>query len=183
MTSQKRNLLIVFILIGIFIIPGWMARLLYMHPTWWHAKPINRGLLLSPPIQLFKDSEENKWGLALWVPQSCGHSCMTEFSRLKQIRLALGRRFFEVNLLLVRSDKTELTHKMQQKLEKRAIRVVTLSPAMRDTLAKQWPEPRLLILDLRHYAILAYPTTAPSDDIFHDLKQVMTNTLKAKADQ
>ncbi len=136
---------IILILAILFAAPGLLALVLFKHPQWLSLSTTNQGELLQPPVRLAKFAKKH-WHLVLWYPAECGQTCRALQDKLAAIRLALGRNFYEVNVDV--------------------LSVAEPSPL----LTKQ---PRLFIADRDSYFVLSYPTTATSDAIFHDIKQLL----------
>lgn len=110
---KSKKLVFIFLVI-IFVMPGVSAYWLYMHPDWLGGTPTNKGRLLTPPV-LFSDLHNKpKWALLLWNPgqcqqsERCQHRFWQQLNKLTRIRLALGRRFYDVNLWYVTVDQYDL---------------------------------------------------------------------------
>ncbi|WP_126338792.1 hypothetical protein [Legionella spiritensis] len=171
--------IVLLLLALVFAAPGLAAYLFYKHPQWLGTKTTNKGTLINPPVLLSTMNSPAKWRLALWLPKDCKSVCRQQLDKLARIRLALGRRLYEVEQWLVMDYPTSpLSEGMMRELRKQDIHVLRL--------AKSYNKPELLdnhahvfIVSPDSYLILTYPLTAKSGDIFHDLKRLLNTTDKA----
>lgn len=179
MKNNTRNYLILACLLGVFIAPGITAFLFYQNPQWVGAKSTNKGQLIAPPIMLNDLGQEKKWHIILWNPHACEKTCLQEIDRLARVRLAMGRRLYNVNVWLMLDESAPLlTKENTKKLAQEAILVKRLSKVMSQTLKRLYPNEQIFIADKDNYLILAYTLDAKSADIFHDVKQLLTNAEK-----
>lgn len=99
MTSLRRNKGILALLAFMFALPGIAAYLIYTHTDWLRSNTTNQGVFVQSSFQLPQsEGIERKWHIVLWSPQTCGHDCKELLNRMAKVRLALGRRFFDVEL-------------------------------------------------------------------------------------
>ena len=103
MKNNRRNYIVLLLMLALFIAPGLSAYLFYNHLTWLGAAKTNKGELLNPPILLTKLGMDAKWRLILWSPTGCAQECIQQLDKLARIRLALGRRLYQVDSLLLLS--------------------------------------------------------------------------------
>jgi len=171
MKTNRRNYIVLLLLVALFVAPGVSAYLFYNHLTWLGAAKTNKGELLSPPLLLAKLGMDAKWRLILWSPAGCDQDCMQQLDKLARIRLALGRRLYQVDsLLLLGGEAPPLTTAFADSLREQDIRVLKLSAEDQHRLPTN---PELFIMNPDDYLVLAYqPTTKPAD-IFHDLKRLL----------
>lgn len=171
MTAQKRNGLILLILAIVFICPGLAAYAFYQHPQWL-ANTNNRGQLLSPPLLLNKNELSPKWSLILWYPKACNALCQKEIDKLARIRLALGRRLYLVDILLVLPDEhATISTNNQHAFKEQDIHILALSGENRRIDAFT-DKPEFFIASPSNYLILRYNIDANAHDIFHDIQQL-----------
>ena len=139
------------ILLIIFLAPGVLAYVFYMHPNWIAASKTNRGQLLSPAVfvpDVFVSSQ--KWHIVFWSPGKCTKKCMATFDGLTRLRIALGRKLYEVDLDLL--NDTQAITKTQLGLTNK---------------------PEIFIVNPQHYWILRYSVNAPLDDLYNDIKKLL----------
>ena len=143
-----RKRLILICLILIFVAPGIIAYLIYKHPQWLHLSLTNKGTLVR--ARLLHIPHNTKWGIVLVNPGMCDILCLQELDRLNQIRLALGRKYFAVDLWLSHGDQ--------------------------DSDPISWVKPKIFIITPKNYLVLTYPSTVDSGDIFQDLRSLLKDT-------
>ncbi len=163
----------VFCLLGaLFAAPGIVAYVFYLHPNWLGEGTTNKGRLLNPPVLLAHPNPRGMWQLALWSPKGCTKDCIAQLDKLARIRLALGRHLYEVDALLLMD--TSLPKSLVGALDGQDIHRLSLSPLERKQMTVLTNEAAFFIINPNNYLILAYATTAKSEDIFYDLKQLLT---------
>lgn len=170
----KRNYLILLLLLLIFIAPGSMAYLLYTHPQWLGKTTTNRGTLLNPPVQLVNVKSKGKWRLILWNPGDCNDVCVKQIDKLARIRLALGRRLYEVEQwLIVDEEMSHLSPSLMNLLKDEDIQIQYLSKEARAQLQALNDKSTVFISNPNDYLILSYDLAAKSDAIFYDIKHLL----------
>lgn len=176
----KRNYVVLLLLALVFMAPGLTAYLYYKHPQWLGTATTNKGELLQPPVLLTAINSNEKWRLLLWNPDDCGVTCLNQLDKLARIRLALGRRLYGVEQWLVLTDGSKaLPKSLITSLREQDIHIVHLSKEQRQSLASLKPEARVFIANPNSYLVLSYAPTANSQDIFHDLKQLLSTAEKS----
>ena len=174
-----------------FLAPAPIAYVFYKHPYWLSAPCINKGELLVPSLQLLiervgdvaQDSQvtqlsrsaDLKWKLLLWVPDVCGKDCMLQLDRLARVRLALGRRLYDTKvLLLVDSYSFKLPQGLLNVLKQQDIGLARVAIGARALLPILQNGSRVFIANPNDYLILGYLPSVASNDIYNDLKQLLT---------
>ena len=175
MKMTKSNSVVLLILALIFAAPGISAYLYYRNPQWVAANTTNKGSLLTPPpfVEAIKD-EKSRLHLVFWYPDRCETACLQELDRLARIRLALGRRLYEVGAWLVLPASNQpVDQSLTALLQDQAIHLLQLPEPIRANLPLLNAKPRLFIANSKGYLVLTYEAKANSEDIFHDLKQLL----------
>lgn len=159
-----------FLLLLIFAAPGMLAYWVYLHPQYLAAGTTNKGHLLTPPMRLteFASNNAQKWRLLLWHADSCDQHCLQMVDRLARIRLALGRHLYAVEVGLMMAAHTSPLNATDAALL--ATKDVQQWRAQQPIATKE----TILIVNPAGYAILEYPVSIQSADIFHDLKHLLT---------
>ncbi len=171
----KRNYLILFLLALIFAAPGITAYLYYLNPQLLLAEKTNKGELLNPPV-LFANIADGKlkWRLVYWYPEQCKADCLREVDKLGRIRLALGRRLYEVDEWLVLTQTSPKTERdLTTVLQDKDIHLLRLSPKDAAALPILGAKPKIFIADSGGYLVLAYEHTTRPVDIYNDIKQLL----------
>lgn len=180
MKMTKRNYMVLVVLALIFMTPGLTAYLYYRHPQWLGTATTNKGELLQPPVLVTAMTSNNKWRLLLWSPDDCSVTCLNQLDKLARIRLALGRRLYGVEQWLILADTGKaLPKSLMTSFKEQDIHFLRLSQEQRQSLAILKPEARVFIANPDNYLVLSYALTASSQDIFHDLKQLLSTAEKS----
>lgn len=162
------------VLIGlIFLAPGLIAYFFYQNHWLTTASKTNKGLLLNPPIQLTGQpaslKHSQKWQLILWMPTQCSQECLQQIDQLARIRLALGRRLYQVETWVWLGNSTQaFTPNHLQDLQEQDIQLTTNPRVPKELQALK--EPQIFIANPQHYLVLAYKVSSNPKDIFHDMK-------------
>lgn len=175
MKSIRNNYFVLLALVILFALPGVSAYVFYQHPQWLGSTRTNRGELLTPPVLLTElSSNQTKWRFVLWNPTVCDKQCKLDLEQLARVRLALGRRLYDVELHLLLNDAfASLPISFQHQLHEEDIHVVNLSSKTLHALPILTQHPKIFIANPDNYLILSYDMPVNSADIFHDIKQLL----------
>lgn len=176
MTKLSRQAIILIALCVLFAAPSLLAFVFYQHPTWLGFSKTNRGVLVNPPGLLKSMNKSKQWRLLLWSPVGCDSLCMKHLDELARVRLALGRRLYHVdNYLLLGVQSSELSSANTKVLQDLDTHVLILSAGEKDDAGILGQAPTIYIVSPDNYAILRYTLDNQPDDIFHDIKQLVTD--------
>lgn len=178
MKMVRRNYGILLILLVLFAAPGIFAYFFYMHPQWLGVASTNKGELISPPA-LASWGSADKWQVVLWSPTPCEAHCEQLMDKLARIRLALGRHWYNTEQWLVLNEDAPYPTKLADIGSEQNIHIIKISAKERAQLSLP-VDATLFIANPKHYLVLRFATTAQSDDIFHDLKQLMMTNQQSK---
>lgn len=174
MKLTRRYSITLLLLVFLFAAPGLSAYFLYFHPEWLSSATTNKGEFIQPPILLEGLGKDTKWRLVLWSPEICDESCLAQLDKLKRVRLALGRRLYDVDLnLLMGAHARSIPVTVTNALREPGMFVKTLSIDESIHLSSSYKQPELFIANPDHYLVLAYPLSAEPDDLFHDIKLLL----------
>lgn len=173
----RRNYLVLLLLALLFAAPGIAAYLFYLHPQWLGAATTNKGHLLNPPELLPVVNAKQKWRLILWNQGDCEAACLAQVDKLARIRLALGRRLYEVEQwLILATEAQQLPDSLKKALTEQDIQVQRLSAEERKNSRSLEGKSQVFIANPSGYLVLAYALTSKPGDIFHDLKHLLSST-------
>ena len=165
-----------------FLAPGISAYLFYTHPYWLGGVTTNKGIFLDPPVLLPPLERQGsvaslKWRLVLWSPSACEASCIAQLDKLARIRLALGRRLYEVvPELLLGANAPPLSSAMVDALREQDIHSLKLAAGDGERMPVLKHQLQIFIANPDNYLVLAYQPMVKPDDIFNDIKQLLTTT-------
>lgn len=179
MLSRTKKML--FALALVFIAPGVLAIIFYLNPSWLGEASMNKGTLLAPPqkLALLPETKE-KWHLTVWCPAGCDARCLSLLDEMARVRLALGRRLYQVDLwLLQKEDTAQCTKDVAEMLKTQAIEARYLSAQEQQDLTPFQDEPRVFLADPEQYLILQYEARGAAQDVFQDLKRLLNTREQA----
>lgn len=150
MYQKKRKIVILGLLCIIFFLPSILALWFYQHPIPFE-KTLNHGRLLSPPIKM-SSLKTTTWQWIIWCPKKNDAICSGTLDKLSRIRLALGRRWYDVTVKLFYPE------------DRVAIDAVLATP-----------KPTIWLMDKRGFVVMTYATSAKSKDIYDDIKTLLAS--------
>lgn len=166
-TKAKIKLLLLLLL---FITPGLLAYFFYYYVPL-HLTTTNHGVLLKPPVMITSDGLSKKWYLVLHSDYGCWDTCLQQLQDLNKVRISLGRRFYQVDILLL-VDKGVVRTATKDFLAKNHVTLVT--PSLGELKILHAEKGRdIYIMNQEHYLILAYKNTSTLDDIYQDLNRLL----------
>lgn len=177
MTKQLTKFNLLLILALLFAAPGISAYFFYKHPDLLGSSRVNKGTLLNPPFLLNGLDKSTKWRLILWSPTGCSDLCMKQLDQLARVRLAMGRKLYQVELWLILGDKAPaMDDQTQALLDKEDFHIVQSSTASTINLSVLTTKAQLFIANPDNYVILSYLPKANPEDIYKDLKLLLNSS-------
>jgi hypothetical protein len=179
MKKQVTKYYILLLLATMFAAPGIAAYVLYQHPDWVASTKVNKGTLLSPPVTLSSLGNQSKWQIIFWSPGACKQTCLKQLDMLARVRLALGRKLYQVDqqLLLV-DEHSALTKKTKSALKERDFHITRLSEDDKIKLNALSSDPQIFIANPDNFLILSYQSQVNPEDVYKDLKLLLSTTEK-----
>ncbi|CAM2749624.1 Uncharacterised protein [Legionella steigerwaltii] len=182
MRKQTSKYYILLLLVVIFATPGVAAYVFFQHPSWLGSARVNKGTLLNPPVQLGALEGKSKWSIIFWSPKTCDQACVKQLDVLARIRLALGRKLYQVDQWLLISDKAPpLSQEQQSFLKDIDFKVAKLSATELVAKGTLFSKSKVFVADPGNYLILSYAPQANPEDVYKDLK-LLLNTTENKSD-
>ncbi|MFT4058675.1 MAG: hypothetical protein QM652_03905 [Legionella sp.] len=179
MKKQSSKYYILLLLIVMFATPGIAAYVFYQHPNWLGAKKINKGTLLTPPVAINIFTGKATWRVVFWAPTACEASCMQQLETLARMRLALGRKLYQVDQWLIIANKTKaIAPEIQIVLKELDFHVAPLASIDTNVQEILSSEPKVFLVDPNNYLILSYKAPVNPNDIYKDLKLLLNTTEK-----
>ncbi len=184
---SKKVLLPLFL---VFIAPGIFAILFYMHPSWLGGLPTNKGLLIRPSVPLAaldgseveseSATEKDKWHMVVWCPKGCDTTCLHTLDEMARVRLALGRRLYQVDLWMLQAKQSLVcSHEATEAFKAGAIKKRELSKKAQEEARLLTNKPKVFLADPRHYLVLEYEALGKPSDVFQDLKRLLNTREQA----
>jgi len=176
MKKLTRTKKVFFVLVLLFSAPGVLAMLFYKHPSWLAALPTNKGEFIRPavPLKVLEPSQD-KWSMVLWCPAGCDTDCVEAFDRLGRVRLALGRRLYQVDLWLLQGPNSRMcSSEVKKAYASQEVNLRTFSVDEQAETALLQQDMKIFLADPEHYMVLQYSPTSKPDDVFHDLKRLLS---------
>ncbi len=173
---------VLFALFLVFLAPGVLAILFYMHPDWLSGLPTNKGTLVQPATQVsfLEDNSKDKWHLAVWCPRGCDDACLEVLDKMARVRLALGRRLYQVDLWHLQGHAGKTCEKASEgALTSGAVKSHTLSAQEESGVLLFSNQMKVFLIDPNHYLVLEYSADGKPEDVFQDLKRLLNTREQA----
>ncbi len=177
MKKQVSKYCILLLLATMFAAPGIAAYFFFHHPEWLGTSKVNKGTLLSPAVALNSLDGQDKWKIVFLSPDGCKKECLQHLNILARVRLALGRKLYQVDELLVLDEQSaSLAEEIKPLLKEQDINVVTLSSAEMAKMNDFPADTRIFIANPENYLILSYKLEGNPDDLYKDLKLLLSTS-------
>lgn len=179
MKKQLPKFYVLLLLALLFAAPGIAALFFYQHPDWLGASKVNKGLLLTPPLVVNDFDKQTKWRIVLLSPEGCDKTCMQHVNLLGRVRLALGRKLYQVDEWLLLGDNAlPMPEEFESLLKKQDVHVKQLSAAEMAKAASLHTAGTIFIVNPDNFYILGYSTEVNPNDVYNDLKLLLNTTEK-----
>lgn len=173
MKKAPKNYTVLLLLAILFACPGIAAYLLYTHPEWRPQETTHQGKILKQ-AQALPVLKPPHWHLILWTPRIAEDS-LAELMQLARVRLALGRRLYQIDLVLLLGEKGgAMPSDFAKRLHDEDINVLRLSEEMRVKQRVLSEGAKIFIADPKGRLILSYKLKSKPGGIFHDIKHLLT---------
>lgn len=168
---KNKKYIQIILLVIVFTIPTLIAYLLSKSPNWLqNHSTTNYGVWVPKTIPCPLENEKRPWQLVLWQAQGCHNACMQQLGELAKVRLAMGRKVFDLNIWVVVPKRFQLEDEQVQFLENHDIRVGYFD----EGIEKQWNEiianAPIVLVNPEKEALLMYPLNPQPKRLFHDLQ-------------
>lgn len=175
--TRTRTKWVLLALVLLFAAPGLSALLFYEHPEWLAALPTNKGEFIQPAASLkLLDNPKETWRMVLWCPAGCHTVCLQAFDQLARTRLALGRRLYQVDLWLLQPENTaQCSPEVKQAFEQQDVHLKTISSDEQSKIGLFEDDMKSFLVDPQDYMVLQYAQSNKPEDIFHDLKRLLSS--------
>lgn len=172
--ASKYGILV--LLIALFTAPGIAAYLFYSHPHWLGGTRTNKGILLNTPVELTSLAKKQKWRVLFWTPSLCERECLSNIDTLARVRLALGRKLYHVEqMLIVDKENASSMAAIKPQLKEKDFTIHYLSGQDKQTIEQLSNRPQIFIMDPDNYLVLTYSANTKPQDIYKDLKLLLNN--------
>jgi hypothetical protein len=160
---------VIFILIILFAAPGFSAWYFFNHPELLGNTSTNKGKLLTPLVRLKALEPSTKWHLIFFTKNACEVQCTQQLEKIAKIRLALGRKLYEVDLnLVIPTDRNVIPKTLLASINALGYRITKSGQSLEKI-------PPVLIANPDGYLVLGFNKDTNPADIFHDLKHLISN--------
>ncbi len=173
--NTRRHYLVLLLLVLLFAAPGLTAYIVYFHPQWLTQSTTNRGQFVTPPVKLEALGHHSKWRIVLWNLEEFDKTSLEQLDKLARIRVALGRHLYNVELTILSAVNTNpIPSEFENVVEKTHASIVVLSSQESARLIRLYPKSALFLANPDNFLVLTYPLTAEADDVYHDIKHLLT---------
>ena len=177
MKKKSSKYLTLLLLAIVFAAPGVTAYVFYQHPRWLGSSTVNKGALLNPPLVLKFEDKHPKWRIVYWSPGACDALCLSQLDTLARVRLALGRKLYDVDQWLILGDQAPaLDKETETSLKEHDFHLRQLTAKEMNDLATFSTQAKVFLANPDDYLILSYQSQVNPDDVYKDLKLLLNTT-------
>jgi hypothetical protein len=181
---SKKVLIALFL---VFLAPGVLAIIFYLNPSWLGGLPTNKGLMIRPSVKLAclnsnlnSNSNEEKWHMAVWCPKGCDTGCLQTLDEMARVRLALGRRLYQVDLWVLQGQTGVMCKQdIANALKAQDVKTRVLTRDEQAAVSLLQNQPKVFLADPDHYLVLEYEALGKASDVFQDLKRLLNTREQA----
>ena len=165
--------MVISLLVVLFATPGYFAYFFYKNPQLLNGSRTNKGELFTNLKKVPELNAQGKWVLFYWDEQGCFGRCVDAAEKLARIRLALGRKLYDVDLkVLLGSNSRNISQKNARALQEQGVAV---SKVAHESLAPGVSQQKgIFIADGRNNLVIYFDLKADSKDIYSDLKKLLS---------
>ncbi|NDH08191.1 MAG: hypothetical protein EBY16_00980 [Gammaproteobacteria bacterium] len=166
--KQNRAL---YVLLGLFLLPVLAAHYVFSHANHWVSnKASNYGQFVNRPMVWQTGDHPRPWQLAFKVESVCRQDCLDALDKLSRLRLSMGRKLYDLDLVLVFSSTHKPSPELQAQLDNQNILWALLSDDEGLKWAKVFKDQKIILFGPEHQAVLKYPKLFQSKKMAHDLQ-------------
>ena len=191
--SNKKNKIIVIIIVSIFIAPSILSWYVFNHSNFLESRGTsNYGQIIIPPVQLEdlslidplnterNDTLHGKWSM-IYVAESCEEICMENVYRMRQIHMGIGKHSLRVQkvLFLTNQHSSELSELFinyagQQVISSDSVDLDALLDKFRsEKVIHPTKAGHIYISDPLGNLMMSYPSDINPKGILKDLKKLL----------
>ncbi len=169
----------------VFLAPGILAIIFYLNPSWLGGLPTNKGRMIRPSVKFAyldeaKEKNKEKWHMAVWCPNGCDTTCLQALDEMARVRLALGRRLYQVDLWFLPSQAGMMCKPdIAKALKAQAVKTRVLSINEQVAVPLLQNREKVFLADPDDYLVLEYEGLGKAKDVFQDLKRLLNTREQA----
>lgn len=170
----RRTLFVLVCLLILFLSPGLLAIYAYQHPEQVASSFTNEGELIKPPIWVPFWEESKQWHLLIFITEPCDNTCFKLLDQVARVRLALGRRLYQVDLdLWLAPSVSHLTQQSKKILDSVGIHYKKLTCEDDILLSKLPKNSKIYLVAPEGHIMMQYSLQIAPRALFHDMKTVL----------
>jgi len=168
---KMKKIGMIWLLVVVFTLPMFVAYKLAQDSHWLGSgNTTNYGQWVKNNISWnINIPNKRPWQLIYWTSQSCKEDCVQTLNQLAKIRLAMGRKLYQLNIWLMVPSQIQLTDEETKNLRTQDIQLAYANP---DT-QKQWDvfkDKPIVLFTPENRALLMYKKHFDAKKMYHDLQ-------------
>jgi hypothetical protein len=161
----------IMILVLIFSLPMLAAFYLYQNPKWWRCfSTTNYGQWAPQFTWQFNEKKSRPWQLVYWYENTCSTDCLSRLDLLGRIRLAMGRKVYDLDIVLLQPQGSTSSEKIKQQLNEWNMYQQFIPADQVLIWKKLFQDHPIVLFDPEHQALLMYPPNLDAKKAYHDLQ-------------
>jgi hypothetical protein len=170
---QKRRLTLI-CLIAVFMLPMLGAYFFKKHPSWLGAnQTTNYGTWVKAKIIWSKRSNQRPWKLVYWHPNPCDDQCFATLNQLAKIRLAMGRKLYDLDIFLYTNEKNELKSQDLESMQKQDLSLAYANQQQGSIWKSAFSQESIVLVSPENQVLMMYPQDFIAKKMYNDLQRLI----------
>ncbi|HBB53682.1 MAG TPA: hypothetical protein DCZ80_07255 [Legionellales bacterium] len=166
-----KKYLSILVMVFIFSLPFFAAFYVFLHPDLLrNFSSTNYGQWAPKMHWQFNEKQARPWQLVYWHEFTCSKECIAQLDQLGRIRLAMGRKVFNLDIVLLQPEGIQVSKVLKQQLKEWNMYYQTIPQAQVGEWNQMFKEHPIVLFDAKHQSILMYPLNLDSKKAYHDLQ-------------
>lgn len=161
----------VLILVVIFSLPIWAAFYIFSKPMLLRKLSTTNYGQWAPVVHWqLNQPKARPWQLVLWNQGLCEQKCIHRLDELARVRLAMGRKVYNLDVVLVLPEGIHLSESLRSQLKDSNIEYQYLPSNAVMTWNDFFQKHPVVLFSPEHTSILMYPRELEPKKLYHDLQ-------------
>jgi hypothetical protein len=170
---QKKRVTLFWLLV-VFILPIFGAYLFKTHPEFLGAnQTTNYGTWVKTKISWPNYPKQRAWKLVYWQPRVCDKSCFDILNQLAKIRLAMGRKLYDLDIWLYTSSDYPLTSNQIGALQQQDMRLAYAKMPQLKNWDEHFSKMPIVLISPENQALMMYSKDFIAKKMYNDLQRLM----------
>ena len=159
------------LLMIVFFLPIMAAIYLYVHPKYWRSLSTTNYGQWAPQLTWHsQDKKARSWQWVYWHEKTCSTDCLAQLDQLGRISLAMGRKVYDLDIILLQAKGSSVSEALKQQLNTWNMTQQSISAEQVAIWNQHFSQNPIVLFDPKHQALLMYPLNPEPQKAYHDLQ-------------